>query len=123
MDQELSKEAGSNANHMGLRRLSDFSNDMFMLSRREADGQPEWHETQADVFFVQAGSATLIVGGTLSGAKLVEPHEQRGGTIQGAVRQKLSAGDVVRIAPKTPHQVILDGAHDFTYFVVKVKGY
>jgi mannose-6-phosphate isomerase-like protein (cupin superfamily) len=94
-----------------------------MLSRRQADGIAEWHENQVDVFFVQSGSATLLVGGTLVGAELVEPHEKRKGTIQGGVRRKLSAGDVVRIPPQVPHQILLDGSKDFTYFVVKVKGY
>jgi len=123
MQQQLVKEAASNENHLGLRRLSDFPNDLFLLAHREADGQPELHETQADVFVVVSGSATLVVGGTLTGAKQTEPHELRNGTIQGGIRRKLSAGDIVRIAPKTPHQVLLDGAHEFTYFVVKVKGY
>ena len=123
VQQQLAKEAASNESHLGLRRLSDFPNDLFMVAHREADGQPELHETQADVFVVVSGSATLIVGGTLTGAKLIEPHELRNGTIQGGIRQKLSVGDIVRIAPKTPHQVILDGAREFTYFVVKVKGY
>jgi translation initiation factor IF-1 len=75
------------------------------------------------VFVVQSGSATLIVGGTMVGAETTEPHEKRNGTIQGGIRRRLSAGDVVRIAPKTPHQLLLDGAHEFTYFVIKVKGY
>jgi len=108
---------------MAVRRLLDFPNDLFMLSRREADGQPEWHETQADVFVVESGSATLIVGGTMVGAELVEPHEKRNGTIQGGIRRKISVGDIVRIAPKTPHQILLDGSHEFTYFVIKIKGY
>ncbi len=37
--------------------------------------------------------------------------------------QMLSAGDVVRIPPKVPHQILLDGSNEFTYFVVKIKGY
>ena len=123
MDQELKKEAGASSSHMAVRRLLDFPNDLFMLSRREADGQPEWHETQADVFVVESGSATLIVGGTMVGAELVEPHEKRNGTIQGGIRRKISVGDIVRIAPKTPHQILLDGSHEFTYFVIKIKGY
>jgi len=94
-----------------------------MLSRREADGVVEWHETQADIFFVQSGSATLLVGGTMVGGETVEPHEKRNGSIQGGIRRKLAAGDVVRIPPKVPHQLLLDGAPNFTYFVVKVKGY
>ena len=106
-----------------VRALGDFPQDKFMLSRRQTDGMPEWHENQADVFFVQSGSATLVVGGTLVGAENTEPHEKRNGTIQGGVRQKLSAGDVVRIPPKVPHQLLLDGSPGFTYFVVKVKGY
>ena len=123
LDQTLKVEAGKNAHHIGMQRLGDFPNDTFMLSRREADGIVEWHENQADIFFVQSGSATLLVGGTMVGGEVTEPHEKRNGTIQGGIRRKLSAGDVVRIAPKVPHQLLLDGAQSFTYFVVKVKGY
>jgi mannose-6-phosphate isomerase-like protein (cupin superfamily) len=106
-----------------VRRLGDFTQDTFMLSRREADGVVEWHENQADVFFVQSGSATLVVGGTMVGGETTEPHEKRNGTIQGGIKRKLSAGDVVRIPPQVPHQILLEGAPEFTYFVVKVKGY
>jgi mannose-6-phosphate isomerase-like protein (cupin superfamily) len=123
IDQTLKVEAGKNAHHVAVQRLGDFPNDLFMLSRREADGIVEWHETQADIFFVQSGSATLLVGGTMVGGETVEPHEKRNGSIQGGIRRKLAAGDVVRIAPKVPHQLLLDGAPNFSYFVVKVKGY
>jgi mannose-6-phosphate isomerase-like protein (cupin superfamily) len=123
IEQTLKAEAASNPHHIGTRRLQDFPNDLFMLSHREADGAVEWHETQADIFFVQSGSAALLVGGTMSGEEIVEPHEKRNGTIQGGTRVKLSAGDVVRIPPKTPHQILLDGSKDFTYFVIKIKGY
>ncbi|HVH71632.1 MAG TPA: cupin domain-containing protein, partial [Candidatus Dormibacteraeota bacterium] len=90
---------------------------------RIADGQPEWHETEADVFIVQSGTATLLVGGTLVGGETTAPHEKRNGRIEGGIRQKLAAGDVVRIPPRVPHQVLLDGGKEFTYLVVKVKGY
>jgi mannose-6-phosphate isomerase-like protein (cupin superfamily) len=123
IDQELAKEAAGSTHHNAARRLSDFPNELFMFARREADGVPEWHETQVDVFVVESGSATLIVGGTMEGAETTEPHEKRNGTITGGIRRKLVTGDIVRIAPKTPHQLLLDGAHEFTYFVIKVKGY
>jgi len=55
--------------------------------------------------------------------KTVSPHERRNGTINGGVRQKLETGDVVRIPAGMPHQIFLDGAHEITYLVVKVKGY
>jgi mannose-6-phosphate isomerase-like protein (cupin superfamily) len=123
LEQTLKSEADASAHHMSVHALGDFPQDKFMLSRRQTDGMPEWHENQADVFFVQSGSATLVVGGTLVGAESTELHEKRNGTIQGGVRQKLSAGDVVRIPPQVPQQILLDGSPEFTYFVVKVKGY
>ena len=123
LEQMLKTDAGKNAHHIAVQRLGDFANDAFMLSRREADGVVEWHENQADVFFVQSGSATLVAGGTIVGGETVEPHEKRNGTIQGGIRRKLSAGDVVRIPPKVPHQILLEGSQGFTYFVIKVKGY
>ena len=55
-----------------------------------SDGVPEWHENQADIFFVQSGTATLLVGGTMVGGETTEPHEKRNGTIQGGVKRKLS---------------------------------
>jgi mannose-6-phosphate isomerase-like protein (cupin superfamily) len=123
LEGQLKTAAGSNAHHIATKRLADFPNDLFMLSRREADGIVEWHENQADIFFVQSGTATLLVGDTMVGGEEVEPHEKRNGKIEGGVRRTLSPGDVVRIPPKVPHQILLDGSKGFTYFVVKVKGY
>jgi mannose-6-phosphate isomerase-like protein (cupin superfamily) len=120
---DLTAAAASDPHHFAVKQLGDFPNEAVLLVHREADGQVEWHETQIDIFFVQSGSATLVVGGTYLNGETVAPHEKRNGTIQGGSRQKLSAGDIVRIPARTPHQVLLDGAHEFTYFVVKVKGY
>ena len=123
VNESMSEDAASDPHHFAVRQLADFPNDGFLEVRRQTDGPVEWHETQADVFFVQSGSATLLVGGTLVNGETVSPHEKRNGTIQGGVRQKISAGDVVRIPPRVPHQVLLDGSHEFDYFVLKVKGY
>jgi len=71
----LKTEADASSHHMSVRRLADFPRDTFMLSRRQADGVVEWHENQADVFFVQSGSATLLVGGSMVGGEVTEPHE------------------------------------------------
>jgi mannose-6-phosphate isomerase-like protein (cupin superfamily) len=123
MEQELSGEASVSSKHLATKRLVDYTNDAFLLARRQADGVVEWHENQVDVFFVQSGTATLLVGGNMIGGETTEPHEKRGGQIEGGVRRTLSAGDVVRIPAKTPHQILLEGSKGFTYFVVKVKGY
>ena len=122
-EQKMRDDAAADPHHFAVQQVADFPNGSALLVRREADGPPEWHETQADVFFVQSGTATLLVGGTLLNGETVSPHEKRNGTIQGGVRRKLAAGDVVRIPPRIPHQVLLEGAHEFDYFVIKIKGY
>jgi mannose-6-phosphate isomerase-like protein (cupin superfamily) len=121
--QTLSTEAAADPHHLAVGQMKDFANENLILAHREADGLPEVHETQVDVILVQSGSGTLLVGGTLLNGETVSPHEKRNGTIQGGVRQKLAAGDVVRIPARMPHQLFLDGAHEITYLVVKVKGY
>ena len=123
MTRALISEAATDPHHFSVKQLSDYPNESFLLVHREADGAPEWHETQIDVMIAESGSATLIVGGTLVNGETVAPHEKRNGTIEGGVRQKLSPGDVVRIPPRTPHQLLVESGHEFTYFVVKVKGY
>lgn len=123
LGQTLNSEAASDPHHFAVKQLADFPNEAFLLVHREADGQVEWHETQIDIFFVQSGSATLLVGGGYLNGETVAPHEKRNGTIQGGARQKLSPGDIVRIPARVPHQILLDGAQEFTYFVVKGKGY
>lgn len=119
----LAQQAASDPHRFAVQQLGDFPNEAAVLVHREADGAPEWHETQVDVVVVQSGTATLIVGGTLLNGETVAPHEKRSGTIEGGVRQKVSVGDLIRIPPKTPHQFLLDGSKELTYLVVKVKGY
>jgi mannose-6-phosphate isomerase-like protein (cupin superfamily) len=120
---KLEVGAASDPHHFAVQQLGDYPNDSVLLVRRKADGPPEWHETQVDVMLVQSGSATLVVGGTLVNGETVAPHEKRNGTIEGGDRMKISAGDIVRIPPRTPHQILLDGTKEFDYVVVKVKGY
>src|SRR2546423_6730962 len=114
--QSLNEQAATDPHHVAVKQLSDFPNELFLLGRREADGQVEWHETQADVFVVQSGSATLLVGGTMIDGETVARHENRNGSIQGGGREKLSAGDIVRIPARGPHQLLLAGSAEFIYF-------
>jgi mannose-6-phosphate isomerase-like protein (cupin superfamily) len=122
-ESKMHADATADPHHFSVELLADFPHDSAMLVRRESDGPPEWHETQADVFFVQSGSATLVLGGKLVNGETVGPHEKRNGTIEGGIRRKLSAGDVVRIPAGVPHQILLEGSPEFNYFVVKIKGY
>ncbi len=100
--------------------LASWGNHNLMLVHREASGQAEWHETQADVFIVQSGEGTLVVGGTVVDPQNVSPHEVRGASIQGGETKRLSPGDIVHIPAKTAHQVMVPQGKHITYEVVKV---
>jgi mannose-6-phosphate isomerase-like protein (cupin superfamily) len=110
-----------NAQKFASERLTDYGNHYTMVAHREGNGEAEFHETESDLFVVTSGTATLIVGGTILNGKTTAPHEIRGPSIEGGMRQKLSAGDIVHIPPKTPHQLVLEPGAEFTYFVMKVK--
>jgi hypothetical protein len=95
------------AHKIATERLANFGNYHALAVHREGSGQAEVHEHWADLFVVQSGTATLVVGGTIPNGKVTTPGEIRGPTITGGVSQKLSPGDIVHIPAKTPHQVLL----------------
>jgi mannose-6-phosphate isomerase-like protein (cupin superfamily) len=108
-----------NEHNSASQQLAAETNYSFMVAHREGPGEAEYHETQADIFFVVSGSATLLYGGNLVDGKTTTPHEMRAASISGASEKKLNAGDVVTIPAKMPHQMKAD--KEFSYFVVKVK--
>ena len=108
------------AQKVATQSLGSHGNYLFMVAHREGSGQAEWHETQADIFVVQSGSATLVYGGSLVDGKTTQPHEMRAASINGWMEKKLAPGDVLTIPAKVAHQVKLDPGKEFTYFVVKV---
>jgi hypothetical protein len=110
------------AHKIATERLANFGNYHALAVRREGGGQAELHEHWADLFVVQSGSATLLVGGTIPNGKTTAPGEIRGSTIQGGDPQRLSPGDIVHIPAKTPHQFLFDpGTTEFDAFVLKIK--
>ena len=100
--------------------LGNFGNHNMSIIHREGSGQAELHEKQADLFIVQSGEATLVVGGAVVDPKITEPNEVRGPSIKDGVSKRLGPGDVVHIPPKTPHQLMLDPGKQVTYAVMKV---
>ncbi|MGA2268528.1 MAG: hypothetical protein ABSH44_08680 [Bryobacteraceae bacterium] len=109
-----------NASKTASQQLASFANYSFMVAHREGSGEAEYHATQADIFVVESGEATLTYGGSVVDGKTTAPNEIRGTSISGGMETKLSAGDVVTIPAKTAHQLKLDAGKEFTYFVVKV---
>ena len=108
------------AQKVATQQLSAFGNYSFMVAHREGSGVAEYHATQADIFMVQSGEATLVYGGNLVDGKTTAANEMRAPSISGGTEKKLAAGDVVTIPAKVPHQLKLDAGKEFTYFVVKV---
>jgi mannose-6-phosphate isomerase-like protein (cupin superfamily) len=110
-----------NADHYALETLGEFGNHNVLMLYREASGPAETHAGWTDLYIVQSGSATLLVGGKLTGARRDSPGEMRGTGVAGARKVELQAGDVVNIPPGTAHQVVVAPGQPITYLVVKVK--
>jgi mannose-6-phosphate isomerase-like protein (cupin superfamily) len=109
-----------NEKKLALEQLAEFGNHSTLVAHRQGDGEAEWHETQADIFVVQAGTATLVLGGEVVDGKATAPGEIRGPAIRGGRRHPLGAGDMVHIPARTPHQVLVPEGTGFTYVVIKV---
>src|SRR5580692_4496403 len=101
--------------------LKEYPQHFAMLSFRSRDGEAEVHERFADLFCVLAGTATLVTGGVVAGARTVAPGETRGASIEGGMRQKLRAGDLIHVPAGTPHQMLLAGDETITSLVMKMQ--
>ena len=109
-----------NGTHTALEQIPGVGNYSFIRIYRDGTAQAEYHETQADVFVVETGEATLVCGGKLVDGKTTGPHEMRGSAIEGGTEQKLAPGDVVSIPAKLPHWVKVAPGKNIAYFIVKV---
>jgi mannose-6-phosphate isomerase-like protein (cupin superfamily) len=109
-----------NAGKVAAEQLAKWGNHSAMVAHREGDGEAEVHQGQADVFVVQDGEATLVIGGEVEGGRTTAPGEIRAPSIKGGSKKPLAAGDVVHIPAKVAHQLLIAPGRKFTYFVVKV---
>jgi mannose-6-phosphate isomerase-like protein (cupin superfamily) len=105
---------------VAVEHLGKFGHHAALIGHRQGDGEAELHETQADIFVVQEGKATLVVGGRVVDGRNTAPGEIRGPSIEGGEKHPLAPGDVVNIPARTPHQVLVPEGGQFTYLVIKV---
>ena len=75
----------------------------------------------AVLFFVLAGFATLVTGGTLTRARIVLPGVSRGDSIEAGNRQELKAGEIAHVPAGLPHQILVAGEKTVTCFVMKIQ--
>lgn len=66
------------------------------LEYRASVGPAAVHETQAEIFYVIDGTATLVTGGKLVG-------ETRARTIEGGESRTVAKGDFIIVPENTPH--------------------
>lgn len=114
------KSQAAQSNGSASVKLADYPNHATMLAYRSRNGGGEVHEQFADVFYVIAGSATLVTGGTLVDQTTAGPGEFRGSSVTGKTETVLHPGDIVHIPARTAHQLLVSGGQEFVYFVVKV---
>ena len=100
--------------------MSDQGAYRFFGVRRDRSGEAEVHGGLDDVFMVQEGVGTLVLGGRIQGERETTPGELRGGEIVGGRTSLLASGDVVVIPAGVPHQVQVAPGGSITYVVMKI---
>jgi mannose-6-phosphate isomerase-like protein (cupin superfamily) len=100
--------------------LVDHGNYMVHASRREAEGQVEIHEKDADIIYMLEGTTTFVTGGAIVGAKKTAAGEIRGADLRGGQIRKLTKGDVIIVPKGTPHW-FKEVSGPVLYYVVKVR--
>jgi mannose-6-phosphate isomerase-like protein (cupin superfamily) len=109
------------AHKIASQPLANYGNHTLSIIHREGSGEAELHETQADLFVVQSGEATLVIGGSVVDPKTTAANEVRGPSIKDGERKRLGPGDVVHIPAKTAHQLMVDPGKQITYVIAKVN--
>jgi mannose-6-phosphate isomerase-like protein (cupin superfamily) len=73
------------------------------LEYRGAVGPAAVHETEAEMFYVIEGSATLVTGGKLVNEKRTNAENLTGTAIEGGSPRPVAKGDFIIVPEKTPH--------------------
>lgn len=93
---------------------------MVHTSRRTGPGMAEVHTKDADIIYVQSGTATFVTGGEMVEAKSIAADEIRGREIRGGETRTISPGDVIIVPAGTPHW-FKEIQGPVTYYVVKSR--
>jgi len=91
------------------------------ITARVKSGGAELHQHYNDLFIVLDGEMDEVTRGTIPDMKLdAATGEGRGTKIVGGVDNMLKKGDVLHIAPNTPHQSLIEPGKYFVAMVVKI---
>jgi len=108
--------------HAARATLGDYGNHSVRLLHRVADGTPEMHDEFSDIFIILGGEGIVVVGGTIANVKsLVGGRGEYTGTgIDGGENHAISAGDVIHIPVKAPHEILVPKGKEITYIRVAI---
>jgi mannose-6-phosphate isomerase-like protein (cupin superfamily) len=108
------------ADHSSRETLADYGDHRFRLLYRDADGNPEQHDTIIDVVMVQSGEGALQLGGTMAGRRSTGAGEYVGTRLDGGDRHPLGPGDIVHIPAGIPHSFLVPPGKHLTYVLLKI---
>jgi len=73
------------------------------LEYRAAVANAAVHETEAELFYVVDGAATLVTGGKLTNENRTNAQNLTGSGIEGGVTRRVAKGDFIMVPENTPH--------------------
>jgi len=73
------------------------------LEYRAAVANAAVHETEAELFYVIDGSATLVTGGKLTNESRTNAANLSGSGIEGGVSRRVAKGDFIMVPEGVPH--------------------
>ena len=117
----LLADAAKSPDGLALAILQKSPNHYAELVSRVKTGGAEVHADWDDVFIFMDGEASEVIGGTVIDPKDTGNGETRGARVTGGKATPIHKGDVLQIAAKTPHQMIIPPGKTVTYYVVKVQ--
>ena len=110
-----------NADKVASETLAQYGSYYTQVAHREGSGTAELHEKWTDIFVIQSGEGTVVVGGSIDGRHDAGPAEVRGTKVDGGEHHNVKPGDVVHIPANTPHQMLVPQGAQITYFVIKIQ--
>jgi mannose-6-phosphate isomerase-like protein (cupin superfamily) len=118
--QQLIARAMKNAKGSGNSTLTTYTNCVLQFNVKTKSGIAEMHAHSSDLILVTDGEATIVTGGSIPNSTLESEGEARGETIVGGQEQKVAKGDVLYIAPNTPHQILIAAGKTVSFLNAKV---
>jgi mannose-6-phosphate isomerase-like protein (cupin superfamily) len=103
---------------MVFETIGNYKGHSVYLVLRGATDEPEFHETEKDLYIAQRGRATFVVGGELVDERLMPRKQRRGSAIRGGIRRELASGDIVHVPQATPHQLQINPGERFMYILI-----